>query len=539
MTIYRYDPGSLIDEVRVVTNANGGHRAYLHARTDATADQLNEIQRRLSTLGYKCVPISEQGKPLLEVRGFKKTDEFCGYLKNHGWCAGKEDVITLKSDVVSKKEKFANQTLKATGIVYNVGDAAYLTYAVRGFKHEKDNLSKVKGLLDGDVLKLNEDRLAKLAKATTETEQKALSRVITKDGLLASAKLAHKGGVLDVGGGIGYALGSYALTAFGNKDQSQYEIKNNAKKVQSFMRKEGMAVPEDSAAHEVTKKEHRSTWQKFKDFGRKHPSEILNTVYVGVGLLLAAASIERVRANWIKGEKFNSPLHVDVRNDVKDIGLGAITMTSALTGLLVKEKKREPDEPKKTGIARVGQWIQEKPLRATGVGYFISTLFHGWATLGKYKAGDEFVRKTVFYRGVFVAANIVAEALLFASSKGHGQGVKSDHSTDDTVIAMSAELIAKQNPTYQSQLIDQVAGHLSAADSLGGKAETIASKLREQVAMIQKNPWCASKSTAPKVEQQEAPVVKMEPTTQVDANSIDLAVRQPLKPVEQTSAIRA
>jgi hypothetical protein len=187
----------------------------------------------------------------------------------------------------------------------------------------------------------------------------------------------------------------------------------------------------------------------------------------------------------------------EARQDMKDIGLGAITMTSALAGLLIKEKKPVEGEEKRTGLAGVWDWIQEKPLRATGYGFMVSTAFHGWATWGKYKiaAPDDPIRKTIALRGVFVAANVIAELLMVVSSKGHGQGVQADKSTDDTVFANAAQIIARQNPAQQDALIERLAGYMSSPDIMGGRTEEIAAKLREHVHSMGKNPWATAAHT--------------------------------------------
>lgn len=528
MTIYRYAAPSLIDEVRVVTNATGGHRAYLHARSDATPEQLAEIQRRFVGQGWKTVPYSEEGQPLLEVRGFQKPEELVAYVQSHSWSVGAPTITKLKTDTVSTKDKLRNMTLKGTGLIYNFGDLMYMTYALKGFNHDKKALA--------DITKMSEHEIAaKIADPATKFAEK-YGKDPSK--VLEAAKGHYAGAKLDVGGGVGYAIGGSVLSLFASKDQSQNEIKNSVKKVRSYMLKEGVAVPQDSSAGDITKKEQKPIGARIKDFVTTHPSEVLNSVYTVVGILLAAASIKKVKAGWIEGETFMSPLHKDVRNDVKDIGLGAITMTSALTGLLVKEKKREPGQPKRGGFGGVWDWIQEKPLRATGVGYFISTLFHAWATYGKYKEGDKFVRDTVAFRAAFVGANILAEALLFASSKGHGQGVKSDDSVEKTVVAATAELIAKQNPATQNQLVDQLAGYMASPEVLGGKAETIANELRQQLAVMHNNPWAQAKAALPAaastlaVAETKAPVSESVPQNKIAASTIDHAKREVLTPVE-------
>lgn len=498
MTFYRYQSPSLIDEVRLVTNASGGHRAYLHARSDATPEQLGDIKRRLTNMGYQCVPISDQGKALLEVRGFEKPEEFMAYLANHDWVSGKPEVAKLKSDTVSRKEKFSNLTLKLAGFVYLLSDFCYMKYATMGLKDEEKKLSTL------------------------------LTRPNVKDfdKIISTQKEAIKGEKFNIGAGLGYAMGSASLAFFGNKDQSQTQIRNASKKIHSFAIHDGIHIDPNAAIESNSKKEKKGLLGRAGDFARRYPSEILNAVYIGVGALITSRSIKKIASLRARGE--------GIREDVIDTGLGVVTAASALAGLAIKEKKREPGETRRHGLAGVWDWIQEKPLRATGYGYMISTMFHAAATIGKYRKGDPGIRKTIGWRGGFVAGNVISEILVAISSKGHGEGVKTDHSTDDTIIATTAELIARQNPARQNQLIEQCAGYMAAPEVLGGKAEKIASRLREQVAAIQQNPWAEAKEANP---HHPAPLVAMTPPkTTISANTIDTAARAPLKPLEHLDA---
>ena len=126
--------------------------------------------------------------------------------------------------------------------------------------------------------------------------------------------------------------------------------------------------------------------------------------------------------------------------------------------------------------------------------------------------------------------------MIFLSSKGHGEGVKSDASVEDSVLACTAELISKQPEKNQTQLVHQLAGYMAAPDILGGKAEDLATKLQIQLAMIQKHPWIKHTSVTVAKPQQTIPDHGVdvsaldEPTltqTAIDASSLDNATPAP------------
>lgn len=439
MAIYRFQPDSLIDSLQIRVNDTGGARAYLHAREGASGEELKAIQAALTAHGWKTVPTLHDGQATLEVRGFRKPEDALALLSSHGWTQGTPTVQAQDDDTPTKEERHRNSTLKYAGALYVLGDLCFFRYAHGQYKHD----------------------LPKNNPATNFFNK------------------------LDIGAGVGYAMGSASLLTFGSRDQSLNTIQNTTKKIHAYLRKEQVGVEDNTPLDNYAYGQKKGIIGTIGHTLAKYPSETLNTVYVGVGALLGTAAMYRaIRAHQVG--------NIAERNDdLWDIGLGAITASSALAGLLIKEKKPGEEKEKRHGLGAVADWIQEKPLRATGYGFMIATLFHAKSTWGKYQKGDEMVRKYAKYRGGFVAANLGAEALLTLSSKGHGTGVKPDESIDQTVISATAELLLRQPEEKRMQLLDQLAGYMASSDLLGGKADVIAERLVKQMQAMEHNPWLA------------------------------------------------
>lgn len=460
-------------------NESAGTRAYLHARPDATPEQLEQVNAAIKNRGWKAVPILYDGKPVLEVRGFKQPEKALSEIESNGWTLGTPTVEAQEGDTRSRAEKMRNTTLKAAGISYNVGDAAYMTYTIKKF-------------IDG------------------KPHNNATGNFFNK---------------LDIIGGVGYSLGSLALTNYGSRDQSQNVIQAAGKKVQSYIKREGTAVDNDSALKEIVREPPRTLWGKLDHTFAKYPSETLNTVYVGVGGILSSAALYRTISAFSKGH------HAAGREEAWDVGLGMVTGASALTGLLVKEKKIE-DEDRRHGVGKILDWIQERPLRATGFGYMVATMFHGVGTYKKYysthtnSAEIKQIRETIVFRGIFVLANVVSEVLLSLSSKGHGIGVKPDKSIDETVIAAAAETIARSDSNQQVSLIQRVSGYMASPDVLDGKSEDIANTLRTQVTAMKTNPW-AHKIAAATSKAEAAPNTTEKPDAKVRSAEHKNAITPP------------
>lgn len=429
-------------------------RAYLIAADDAPSDVLRAKKQDIRALGWKCVPIVHEGKPALEVRGFKNADELTVELHRLGITGAVAGVTADEGDKRSRKDKLSNATLKLAGLSYNIGDASYLTYAYRQYK----------------------DELVPVAETLKGNHTNFFNKV-------------------NIFAGVGYGLGSLALTFYGSRDQSLNTINAANKKIYAHLRNQGIEVPEGSTLKSAMEEKDRGFFGNLNHTLAKYPSETLNAVYVGVGLaLMAAAGYRATRSvKGLEGAALKKALKE--RNDEWwDMGLGSITAASAIAGLTIKEKKPIEGDEKRKGLGRIIDWIQEKPLRATGYGYMVATAFHAKGTYNKYfgVGGEEVnqtVRKTVIFRGIFVAANIFSEIMLALSSKGHGAGVKPDDSVDKSVIGATAELILRQPPEKREALIENMAGYMASREVLGVKAEKIAAELRNHVNLLDNNPW--------------------------------------------------
>lgn len=471
MAIYQYQSGSIIDEVRILTNETGGKRAYLHASATASPTELQAIYGNLNNRGWRLVPTEQDGKPVMEVRGFKKVEDVLGLMGSQGWAKGTPSLTPQSTDEISSRQKMRNRTLRTAGWVYIFGDTTYIVYAFKKFFHEKHELNKTTNFFNR----------------------------------------------MDIVGGFGYILGSAALALYGSRDQSQNTIQAASRKIRSYLHREGITDVNDIVLGQTAAPPQLGFFGKLDHTFGKYPSETLNSIYVGVGGALSSAAIYRAIKAHAAG-------HFRDRNtELIDVGLGAITATSAIAGLTIKEKKPEEGMPRAQTIpGKVWEWIQEKPLRATGYGYMVATLFHAGASVKKWQQGDVLTRKTVIWRICFVAANIVSELLLALSSKGHGTGVKPDGSIDQTVLAATAELISRQPPEKQEALVQQLAGYISSVDVLGGKADEHAAELRRQLDALKNNPWIAkpvATASAPAL-----PAPKAEPQTRISQASREAAL---------------
>lgn len=461
MAIYHYRSPSLLDEVSVVTNENGGRRAYLHASENASAEALAALRQELKLLGWKSVPTVHEGKPVLEVRGFTKEQDFLQQALSHAWVSAELKKTPIENDKRDFRTRLESATLKATGIAYNVGDVAFMSYTLAERGYYKGKLQQAQAL-------------------PSSQQGRAAS--------IASAEESVKGSKLKIGAGIGYALGGIILSTYASRDQSQHQIKLASQKLNHFFRTASVTPGDDSALKDATHEDKKGLFAKAHALLTHYPSEALNLVYIGVGALLAMSSIKQIRAGQ-KPHETALQAKERIREEKWDIGLGAITATSALAGLTIPEKKPDEDQEKRTGIGGIIDWVREKPLRATGYGFMLATAFHAKATYGKWRNGAEEVKSTIKGRAGFVVMNVLAEVLMALSSKGHGVGLKSDESVDKTIISVAADMVLRQPAEKRDAMIGQLAGYLAGPTLVGGKPEDIQKELTSIVMLVGASPW--------------------------------------------------
>lgn len=484
MSIYHYSGGSVIDEVTFVKSDGGSLRAYLHALPNTSEKTLNDISLAIAKRGWQIAPHTLDGKATLEVRGLDRNAQVNGVLFDNGWVKGKADITADKKDNSKIWDKLKKRSLFLSGVSFIISDTCFTIYG----KQDKSPFN--------------------------------------------------------IAAGLSYMAGGIASFLFARKDTSDLQVKEIAGKMAKYMAEQNIEVPDNCSLKSISEDKDKGIIKTSDDFFRRYPSETMNVLFGVAGACVAAAALKnRVFANPsakaieemldknrisfknlapnLSEKGYEKMAENEVRKHMKtsgwlDVGLGSMTMASATFGNLVEEKSHDPDTARKHGVAGIWEWIQERPLAITGVGYLVSTGFHTLSTIKEYKDGDSAGRKAVKWRASFIAWTIIGEVLLALSSKGHGKGVVSDKSVDESVISLAAELIAKQPVAQQSHLIDYMSGFLGREDVLAKKDDEVKDLLRTQVELIKKNPWARCKENLPDVAPAPENKIFIPPTNKKD-----------------------
>lgn len=439
MSTYSYPQSAAIDQVTFKKTANGAVRAYLHASAGADGATIKSVLDTLKGLGFECVPFTFEGKDMLEVRGFGREEKMLSLLDGKQFIAGKADIRLDTEDKPTWLEKFKKRTLQLSGLSYLVGDYGLWTYG----HGEKNKLIKASSLF--------------------------------------------------------YFLGTLSLVFYGRNDQSDLQVHDLAKSLEGFLANEKIALPDGSAMHSIAQDKEKNPVQSLHEFGKRYPSEIFNSVTAVAGLFMALAAYKKIKLKPTAGMDATA-ISANLHEGWMDFGLGSLTLGSGIFGTVVKEKKHDPDAPPAKGLSWLWEKMREHPLAVTGIGYTISTLCHAgstWKAWGEARrTGDTERLKSVPRRGLFVGMAFLSEFLLAISSKGHGEGVVNDTSVDNSVIAIAAEVIARQPEEMKEALVQQIGTFLGAQKSLAMKDNEVIEALRRQVDIVRSNPWIKAATSA-------------------------------------------
>ena len=451
MGTYTYSDSKVIDQITFKKTANGSLRAYIHS----SSDDIESIKTVLDTLKsneFDLIPYTLGGKPCVEVRGFQRESKLISLLYKNKWITDNPVIQPDKEDVSSWVDKFKNRSLQAAGGLYAFGDASFIAY----------------GMKDSSPL--------------------------------------------DVAAGVLYALPTPILLAYGRNDQSQLQIKDFAKMMAKEFKKEVQTLPDGCSLQTLTADHKKGVLQNTSDLLQRYPSEFMNLCYAGAGacILLAATKHlkglsthgvpEKTLEGWmghLLKSKPDMTKAVASEMALKNIrtenylnaSVGATTVVSGLFGAFVKEKAHDPDELKKTGLDAAWNYAREHPLTIAAAGFMVSTLLHAGATWVATKGQDPKHKQAVPFRIAFVVSALMAELMVAISSKGHGEGVVSDKSVDESALAIAADLIVKQPKGLQNHLIEEMGKFLGRNDVLAVKDELAVDSLRKQVEALHNNPW--------------------------------------------------
>lgn len=240
------------------------------------------------------------------------------------------------------------------------------------------------------------------------------------------------------------------------------QLKQVERHLGEYLREQGVEIPSNPSMESLTKK--GGVIDHVEDFLYKYPTQIMNICYAMIGLSFGNDGRKKYKAG--------KP------DAVSMMVSGALLISGALGGLLIKEKKFDKDHPPHGLVER----IQKNPLYFTGTMLNLNTASQAVAAYLDHKKNPS--DKMYMLRYFYVAAFALGNTLLGFSSTKEGGGSKLDEEAKKSLAETSARIIAAQPPEVQKNLLEHISGYLASQPYVHMKADEISAMLSAKLAEV-------------------------------------------------------
>lgn len=307
-------------------------------------------------------------------------------------------------------------------------------------------------------------------------------------GDLAMAQAAHLRGEKDVfDGALIWLAGGIAAARYGNPSGDR-QLSMFSQKLEAHLKEQGIEIPDDTRQQNALLKKPDFI-ARCENFLYQHPSEMLNAAYaIGAALLLKNGVKELSSGKKQFMPKLEGGLNVSsaiawANNISKNFWMGALVGGGALSGLFIKEDPNAREHAKGKGFfARMGAYIQEKPLRLTGTLYGANNIFTVLKALEDHSHRGQYTTamKPHHFSGITAATYILSNILLTSVSRdSSGKGFTP--AQINKLEEAAALMIAAQPPEKQQQLFTEVAEFMAHQKSVPLSAAEIETQLAARV----------------------------------------------------------
>ncbi|MDX1975577.1 MAG: hypothetical protein SFT92_07895 [Rickettsiales bacterium] len=237
--------------------------------------------------------------------------------------------------------------------------------------------------------------------------------------------------------GLLWGLGGLACARYGNPDADK-QMELLGKRLGKYLQKQGVAIPKDPTTAALTKE--GGVIDSIETFLYQYPSQMLNSVFTIGGVQLVRSGLQNQK-HW-------------------DAASGALITAGALAGLLIPEKKSDPENPPKGTINKAVAWLQEKPLRISAGLFAVNNVTMAMSAFNEMRTNPS--QKSYLFKFLVSASYIFANAMLAQSSKDNTMEGKRDVAALKKLSDMAANVIAAQPKEIQEALMQDIASFLSA-----------------------------------------------------------------------------
>lgn len=256
--------------------------------------------------------------------------------------------------------------------------------------------------------------------------------------------------------GLSIAAGGLVLARYGKQD-AEWQCSQLSRKLHQHLRKQQVDIPKRSELHQEWLEKPEGWIEQVEDFLYRNPSEVLNVMATIGGVQLARSGLQHHKQ--------------------MDVAAGVLVSGGALASLLIPERDIAEEEKSRNPIVRSWQWIQEKPLRATGYVALVNDAFLVGSAMKEHKANPE--QKSYLFKYVTAAAYAMANLLIAHSKKNRSASSGKQEEISAEIVDRAASVIAAQPKQTQDMLIHDVSCYLASQSEISMNTNEIAATLHD------------------------------------------------------------
>lgn len=278
-----------------------------------------------------------------------------------------------------------------------------------------------------------------------------------------------KGEYKGAAGALMYGLGGLTTARYGNPS-AEKKLELLTARITKNLDEQGIALPETGMISREELAKEGGFVHTVENLLYQYPSQVMNTFFaVGGGQMIAGGM---------------SPNKPGVARDYYKAGAGALVMAGALTGLFIQEKKQDPNHTPTGPVDKLKHWVEEKPLRTTGLLYNLNNIVTLKSALDErknYRASEGVIAYSYIPKLVMVGTYAIANILLGKSSKQNSKASDEDKAFYEALEQAAAGVVNAQPPALQAQVLQQVAGYLAAQPEVHISGRELAKGMEERL----------------------------------------------------------
>jgi len=280
------------------------------------------------------------------------------------------------------------------------------------------------------------------------------SFLIGDSAFLTSGYMAGRGGI-GAAGILGLTEGAVGAR-YGNP-KAEKQLEQLDRHLGEYLRKKGITIPSDPSTAELSKK--GGVIDHVESFLYAYPTQVMTAIYslIGAGMI-----------------------HSGVKDNIKSLKIGGAFMVAAsVAGLLIPERKPDPDHPPQGALQKAVRWVEEKPLRITGTLMSVSPIMLAKTALEDRKRNPQ--NKSYVFTALAAAGFLFGNAMLAISSKEYDSGGHLNDKALDKLATGCATVIAAQPKEVQEALLQDVTAYLARRPNVPLKQDQISEMLHRKL----------------------------------------------------------